>query len=352
MTEEENEENEENKSSEDTEKESEDKNEARIDNDPDRVRVSEVKEKVQRNPWVVSTWIFVIIAIVLAVMAFRGGFGNGIGTGNVIAADEASDLLLDYLNSRVGGGVEYLSHEDLGNIYEITVEYQDQELPVYITKDGEYFIQGAVPLVISDANASDTDTQITEVPKSDKPVVELFIWSYCPYGVQAQGPLADVVSLLGESADFEAVLYYDGHGAYETQQNKIQACIQEVAKDKYWDYAAGFVEEIYPECGASRDIDCDTDRSISLMDSLGIDSSEVMSCVEERGEDLIAEHSQRAGELGITGSPSLVINGVKVNTARNAEAFKTAVCEAFNEAPESCNQELESTGNTPVSGNC
>ncbi len=195
------------------------------------------------------------------------------------------------------------------------------------------------------------ETPNAGVPKSDRPKVELFIWSYCPYGVQAQGPLSDVALLLGESADFEAVLYHDGHGDYETQQNKIQACIQEVAGDKYWEYAAGFVENIYPKCASERNVECDKTESIELMKSLGIDDSEVMSCVEDKGEDLIAEHLNRARGYGISGSPSLVINGLKVNVARNSESFKAAVCEAFNEVPEECGESLSSS-TTASSGNC
>jgi len=88
------------------------------------------------------------------------------------------------------------------------------------------------------------------------------------------------------------------------------------------------------------------------MKSLGIDDSEVMSCVEDRGEELITEHSARARDYGVTGSPSLIINGLKVNTARNSEAFKAAVCEAFTTQPEECSQTLsESSGSSP-GGSC
>jgi len=280
------------------------------------------------------------------------GISGNVITGSTIGGEDAGQTIVEYLNSRTGGGVEYISHEDIGNLYEVTVSYQGQDVPVFVTKDGEYFVQGAVP--ISDTPSTpnqNQDQQPQEVVKSDKPKVELFIWSYCPYGVQAQGPSAEVANLLGGTTDFEAVLYYDGHGAYETQQNKIQACIQEVAGNKYWDYATGFVKDIYPLCGASRDVECDKTESVNLMKSLGIDDSEVMSCVDERGEELIAEHSNRAKEYGVTGSPSLVINGVKVNTARNAEAFKTAVCDAFNNAPEECSTVLDSSSET-AAGNC
>ena len=55
------------------------------------------------------------------------------------------EKITDYLNSKTAGGVEYVSYKDLGNIYEITVSYEGSNLPVYITKDGEYFIQVAIP---------------------------------------------------------------------------------------------------------------------------------------------------------------------------------------------------------------
>ena len=201
-------------------------------------------------------------------------------------------------------------------------------------------------------NATKAEAPVADAgQKSGTPKVELFIWSYCPYGVQAQGPLASVASLLGGKADFEAVLYYDGHGPFETQQNKMQACIQEVAKDKYWAYAAGFVEKIYPKCSASRSVECNQNESVALMKTLGIDDSAVMSCVESRGADLLAEHSARARSYGVTGSPTLVINGKIANVARNAEAFKAAVCDAFDVAPAECGQTLSSTSGT-ASGNC
>lgn len=170
--------------------------------------------------------------------------------------------------------------------------------------------------------------------------MDLFVWSYCPYGVQAQGSLAEVVSLLGDYADFSSIMYYDGHGAYETQQNQIQACIQKLDGDNYWDYAAGFVSDIYSKCGSTRDIDCDKTEAIKLMDSVGIDSDAVMVCVDSEGADLIAVDSAFAQTSGVSGSPTLIINGVITSASRTAEAYKAVVCAAFNDAPEACDEVL------------
>jgi hypothetical protein len=146
-------------------------------------------------------------------------------------------------------------------------------------------------------------------------------------------------------------MYYDGHGAYETQQNKIQECIQKLYPAKYWSYASKFVSVIYPNCSSVRTEECDKTQSVKVMKTLGIDSTKILNCVDTDGAGLISDSSALAQELGVTGSPTLVINGVKANVARTAEAYKTAICEAFNSPPSECETVLSSASGT-ASGNC
>jgi len=308
-----------------------------------------ILNKIPKHNWAITTYILAILVVLLLISSFTGGITGNAILGNSISEDEASETLVDYFNSLSGGGIEFVSVEDIGNIYEVTVLYQGQEVPLAITKDGKYV--GSMNAISPSSPSGDTSSTETQTPKSDKPVVELFIWSYCPYGVQAQAPLAQVAKLLGDNAEFKIVPYYDGHGAYETQQNKIQSCMQEIAPDKYWDYAISFANDIYPKCGATRDIECDKSESIALMKSLGIDDTAVMKCVDERGDELNAEARNLAQSNGVSGSPSLIINGINVNIARNAEAYKTAICESFNKAPKECSTTLDATG-AAASGNC
>ena len=329
--EEENSGSEENKSSEEVGKESEEKSEVRIDNNPDKIRVSEVKEKVQKNPWVVSTWIFVIISIVLLVMVFRGGLGDGtVGTGNVISADEASDLLMEYLNSRTGGGVEYISYEDLGNIYEVNVEYQGQELPVFITKDGEYFVQGAVPLSVLNSdvpdNSSNTPTQTpTDVPKSDKPVVELFVMTHCPYGTQAEKGFVPTIETLGDTIDSSVKFVHYFLHAPEEEETPRQICIREEQPDKFVDYLKCFLE------------DGEAER---CLEEVGIDQTKLNECIDTNAEGYYDTDSVLSEGYGVRGSPTLVVNGVIANSGRSSAAYLDTICSAFNEAPEECLEEL------------
>ena len=106
-----------------------------------------------------------------------------------------------------------------------------------------------------------------------------------------------------------------------------------------------------PNCGKTRDIECDKTESIKLMNSLKIDSSAIMNCVDSKGESLLSQSSARAKEAGISGSPSLVINDIKASASRTAEAYKEAICSAFNTAPKECETKLDSTS-TAASGSC
>ncbi len=302
-------------------------------------------ETVRRNPWILATLVLGILLLVFLVANYTGI------TGSALSEKQAGDKMLAFVQAQTGGQGSIAGVSSFGNnFYEVNVSIQGQEVPVYMTKDGKYFVPSLTPLEVFVPSDSG-NTASENIPKSDKPEVELFIWSYCPYGVQAQGPLAEVVKLLGTSADFKTVLYYDGHGAFETQQNKIQECLQELYPEKYWNYASRFVAEIYPNCSSSRAIECDKSESVKLMKSLGIDSTKVLSCVDSRGANLLSESSSLASQLGVTGSPTLVVNGVKTSTARTAEAYKTAVCEAYTNPPAECQEVLSSTSGT-AQGNC
>ena len=300
----------------------------RIDNSPDA-----------QNPWKVAALIFGVAAIVLLVISMRGGFAGmtGNGTGNVIAEDDAGDKILDYLNDRTGGGVELVEVNGMGgNLYEALVEYQGQEIPVYVTKDGEYFVQGAVPMDLDLEGLSDAQEQeAPEVPKSDKPVVELFIMTHCPYGTQAEKGFLPVLELLGDKIEGSIrFVHYFMHEPEETE-TPIQVCIREEQGDRFNDYLSCFLE------------DGDSDR---CLEETGIDTAKLDSCVETKSEEYYDVDSVLSEDYGVRGSPTLVINGVQASSGRSPSAYLEAVCSAFNDAPEECEEELSTQTYSPGFG--
>lgn len=299
----------------------------------------------------IALGVLLIAAVIVAIIGFTGKNTSE----TIISEQEASNKILSLLEKQGVKATVSKIESDAG-LYKITLEVQGQQLPLYISKDGKYIIENPIPVKTLEEYLNNTDAEQNltpaEIEKTNNPEVELYIWSYCPYGVQAQKPLAEVANLFGENANFKAILYHDSHGAYETQQNKIQACIQKYDKENYWNYASEFVSTIYPVCGASKDITCDLEKSTALMNSLKIDSKTILECVEKEGQTLIDADRSKAMNLGITGSPTLVVNGTPLtNIARNADSYKDAVCDAFLSAPETCGVKLDAT-QTTTAGNC
>jgi hypothetical protein len=55
--------------------------------------------------------------------------------------------------------------------------------------------------------------------------------------------------------------------------------------------------------------------------------------------------------MGVSGSPTLIINNVDYSGARTAEAYKTAICSGFTAEPTECSQTL-SEDSTSANGSC
>jgi hypothetical protein len=295
-----------------------------------------IKTKVKKNPWIAYTVVLAIIAIVLAYFLYS----SGVLTGNVIGADKAGETLVSYLNSKTGGGVEFVSSKDSGSLYEVMVSYQGNEIPVYITKDGAFFVQGVVPIEPVDNGTIPPTPTTTEVPKSDKPVVEAFIFSYCPYGLQFEKALLPVYDLLKDKADINIVAIGAMHGEFEKQETLRQISIEQLyGKDKLFAYLKEF--DTNTDIGScSGDDTCLNKYLPAIYTKLGISKSKVDAYMKSSAEDIYNQQMERASSLGISGSPTFVINGVEVQVGRTSEAIKSAVCDAFNTAPSECEEAL------------
>jgi protein-disulfide isomerase len=278
------------------------------------------------------------------------------------SADEIGKKVVDFINNNLvqpGTSASLVSVKDMGSYYEIITSYQGRQIPVYLTKDGRFLIlsQCLNQMCVFDItnirqNQQKPEETKQEIPKKDRPTAELYIFSYCPYGVTTLDSFAIVGKLLSNKANMKVKFFSDMHGKHELQQNKIQECIQEVDPQKYWDYASRYLKTVYSKCSSTRDINCDKNESITLMKEVGIDTDKVMKCVEERGEELYKRDISDAERFGLTGSPSLVINDVHVSGFdRSPEGIKKLVCSSFTTPPAECSQVL-STSSSKSAGSC
>ena len=66
---------------------------------------------------------------------------------NELSADEAKDKVIEYVNNNLvmpGTNATAVSVEDKGSVYEVTTLYQGREIPVYVSKDGNYLFLNAL----------------------------------------------------------------------------------------------------------------------------------------------------------------------------------------------------------------
>ena len=147
-----------------------------------------------------------------------------------------------------------------------------------------------------------------------KPKVELFVMSYCPFGVQAEQELLPFFEKYGNTIDFKLrfivgkketstengsreIKFTSLHGQPELIENKRQMVIAELYPDKLFDYLlcrADHLEEAWVNC--AKDV--------------GLDVGEVAEAIETEKITLaLIEEVERKEELNIKGSPTLVIDG-------------------------------------------
>lgn len=303
-------------------------------------------DRLRKNPWIVTT---LFLAGILVISLFMRG-----SVGSVISEQDAADKLVSFVESQ-GGSAEVLSTEKSDGFYKVTIDYQGENVPVYVTLDGKYIVPSLVPLsanAVASSSGGNAAPQPKDVPKTDKPVVELFVMSLCPFGLQAEKGILPVVNLLKDKIDFKIkFVNYIMHGQDEINENTRQYCIQKEQTGKFNSYL-----DCYTKSG-------DTD---SCLASTGIDKAKLTSCVAaaDKQFDISANYDDQSSWLsgrfprydvnaadnekyGVAGSPTLVINGKEVSTGRDPASLLAAICSAFNDEPAECQQTLSSAAPNP-----
>jgi protein-disulfide isomerase len=303
------------------------------------------------NLWMVAT---IILAVALVFVYLKGFPTTGMFVG--VSSQDAANKAVNYINKNLvqSGSVTLLSVNEMSGIYKVVTSYQGQNISVYVTKDGKYLVIIGSGIFDMTQEVPTAPASTQEIPKTGKPTVELYIFSYCPAGTAALDSYAIVGKLLGSKADMRVKFFSNMHGDHELQQNEIQECIQESEPSKYWDYASKYVQEVYNKCGATRDVNCDKNESMNLMQKVGIDSEKIMMCVKEKGETLYSNDKNDASKFNLQYSPSIVVNDVSLGSDfdRTPEGIKNLICSGFTTAPAECNQTLSSAGSSQSSGGC
>ena len=155
------------------------------------------------------------------------------------------------------------------------------------------------------------DLLTSRIARLGKPTLELFVMSYCPFGVQAEEKIIPIVKKFGDTIDFKLQFIADEkqasspqditpfrslHGYPEVAENIRQLLIEREYPDRYLDYIlcrGKKLEKSWEDCA----------------EKLGIDVSRIQRLFNTpEAEALFRENIKRAAELGIRASPTVLVD--------------------------------------------
>ena len=152
---------------------------------------------------------------------------------------------------------------------------------------------------------------ISRVSRMGKPTLELFVMSYCAFGVQAEEKIFPIVKKLGNKIDFklhfiaeekeglpseDSTPFTSLHGAPEVAEDIRQVLIAKTYPDQYLDYIlcrGKNLNESWTTC--AQKFNMDVEKIQALLET-------------PEAEQHFRENIRRAAELGIRTSPTLLVD--------------------------------------------
>lgn len=282
-------------------------------------------------------------------------------TAKKLSPDEAKVKTEQFINTYLmqSGSKAKVSDVALFNnqLYKVKVDIGNgQTVDSFVTVDGTQFFPQALSMTdVANATASNTEAtapaQVTEVKtKTDKPTIELFVMSYCPFGTQMQKGMLPVIETLGNKINFQLkFVSYAMHDKKELDENLVQYCIQKEAPSKLEPYLKCFLaaEGQGPTCLTSNNLNVDS--CVKTTDTTYKVTANYNDKSTWKGNFPPFDVNKADNEkYSVAGSPTLIINGEEVQTNRDPESLLKAVCSAFKTAPKECSTALSTAA--PSSG--
>ncbi len=283
--------------------------------------------------------ILVVVLIIIGFISFSPS------TKKSISKDKAITVSQDFINSYLmepGTRASVINISEEYGLYKLEVDIVNGVVESYLSKDGKLFFPQALNIEeVNEESAGTANVPAAEVSnKSDKPVVELFIMSHCPYGTQMMKGIAPALKALGNDIDFQLKFNdYSMRPAQEISEQMNQYCIEQEQSDLLLGYWDCFL------------VDGDGETCLA---TAGIDTNKLNTCLTrvENEYNIISDYQNNIGfsgsfpafsifkddneKYGVKGSPTLVINGQTVGPNRDPASILYTICSAFNTQPDAC----------------
>ncbi|MEN6611017.1 MAG: DsbA family protein [Methanoregulaceae archaeon] len=316
------------------------------------------RSRSPRDPLHFIAILIGIVAIITLLLICSGTVS--FRSPEVSSPGECAANAVSYVNENLlppGASVNLTSVKESHGLYEIVVRYNEKNATIYSTHDCRFlFTSGVINM-----SAPVTGKAVQKAAaKTERPVADLYVMSYCPYGTRAEEILKPVTDLLGNKADIRVryLTKVNGenlssveslHGTPEANEDAFQICVREANASAFWPYLHAFDTGCYMKIRSSSD---PAACSLELLPSLGISNETLRKCLSGKAVIQILKDDEAAATIaGAEGSPTLVINNVTYTGTRSPEGYKQAICDSFITKPDECSTVL-STNTTSASGNC
>lgn len=248
---------------------------------------------------------------------------------------------VEFLNNYFvdGGGVILKSVEEDGDLLSLTTEYNGNQIPVQMTRDGEYIILGGVGAIniaeyedqndaaantpdpspsqpSNEARSSVTADDDPSIGPADAPV-EIIEFSdfQCPYCARAEPTVKQVIEEYGDQVRL----------VYRDFPLSIHSNAQKAAEAGECAYDQGMFWEMHDKMFENQG-SLGTASLKGYAEELGMDTAEFNDCLDSgKHEDEVKEDFADGVDAGVTGTPAFFINGIKLSGAQPFSSFKQVI---------------------------
>lgn len=306
-------------------------------------------EKIEKKSIQRRLVLIIISAVVLALLGFL--IFKTTPNKNVLPIEDARLKAENFINDFLmlpGTTANIDNIEKEYGLYKIMVKVDEEGEPIesFISQDGELFFPQAINIAEYEETLNASKAEVSTVNnKSEKPKIELFVMSHCPYGTQMEKAIIPALELLQDKIDFTLKFNnYAMHDKAELNEQLNQYCIQKEDPKKLLSYLKCF--------NASED-------SAKCLSENKIDSKKITTCVKATDKEyqitksyedqstwleglypIFPIYNADNEKYMVEGSPTLIINEQMVSAERNPNSLLKLICTAFSSAPAECSEEL------------
>jgi hypothetical protein len=311
-------------------------------------------------------WPLIVTVLLVALLVGIGKTQTSFLGVSFHPSQKVAQKAIDFINTNLlqGQTATLGTVKETSGVYEFQLKLGTQEYTSYVTKDGKYLFTSGIDMTPNTSTPSTTSASAqapkqtcADLTKNETPVLEAFVVAKCPFGLQMQRILGEIVKNIPSASQYIKVEYmgsvvngkvqsmHDSEpGGEEAIENMRQVCLREEQPNTYWAYVNCHIKK--------GDVD-------SCLSEAKVNITELKTCLSDPNKGLAyiqkdfenqdkyndtPECKKDPSKCAVAGSPALILNGKSVSEfdfgGRTAEAVKTVLCCGFKNQLSFCSQKL------------